>query len=123
MDLNQVTVQSVNIPESIRFYTDLGLSLIVESPHYARFECPEGNSTFSVHLTDEARISNTVIYFEVADLEHTVALIKARGRHFMHDAVRESWLWYESRLTDPSGNEICIYSAGENRKNPPWRLT
>ena len=52
MDLNQVTVQSVNIPESIAFYRALGLILIVESPHYARFECPKGSATFSVHLVE-----------------------------------------------------------------------
>ena len=32
------------------------------------------------------------------------------------------WLWREARLTDPSGNVICIYHAGENRRFPPWRI-
>ena len=122
MDLNQVTVQSLDIPESVRFYTALGLRLIVESPHYARFECPDGSSTFSVHLTDHARLSNTVVYFEVGNLEQTVAILKAGGMQFLQDPRREPWLWYEARLADPSGNEICIYTAGENRKNPPWRI-
>jgi len=122
MNLNQVTVQSADIAASIRFYTTLGLTLIVESPHYARFECPDGDSTFSVHLTEQAGLANTVVYFEVADLEQTVAALEAKGLKFTSAPTRQSWLWYESRLSDPAGNEICIYTAGDNRKNPPWRI-
>ena len=112
MDLNQVTVQSGNIAEAIRFYTGLGLRLIVEAPHYARFECPVGESTFSVHLTHELKPSSGVIYFEVGNLLETVAALQARGVEFMRGPVEEPWLWHECRLADPSGNEICIYTAG-----------
>jgi catechol 2,3-dioxygenase-like lactoylglutathione lyase family enzyme len=122
MNLNQVTVPARDIPESIRFYTTLGLRLIVESPHYARFECPAGDATFSVHLTEACRPSDTLVYFEVDDVEQTVAALKARGIRFTREPTREGWLWHESRLQDPSGNPICIYTAGENRKNPPWRI-
>lgn len=34
----------------------------------------------------------------------------------------ERWLWREARLPDPSGNVICLYWAGVNRLNPPWRV-
>jgi catechol 2,3-dioxygenase-like lactoylglutathione lyase family enzyme len=122
MDLNQVTVPSLDIAQSIRFYVRLGLRLIVDSPHYARFECPVGNSTFSVHLTDSAALAKTVVYFEVSDLDQTVAALKLQGLQFLSDPRDEPWLWRESRLADPSGNEICLYTAGENRKNPPWRV-
>ena len=122
MDLNQVTVQSVNIPESIKFYRALGLKLIVESEHYARFECPAGSATFSVHLVDRVVPSNTVVYFEVGDVEQTVRQLEAGGLKFSRQPTQERWLWQESRLEDPSGNEICIYTAGNNRKNPPWRI-
>lgn len=122
MNLNQVTVQSLDVPESIRFYTRLGLRLIVQSPHYARFECPVGDATFSVHLTDQARLSNTVVYFEVDDLPQAVATLESAGLRFSSNPTRQPWLWHEARLADPAGNEICIYSAGKNRKHPPWRL-
>jgi catechol 2,3-dioxygenase-like lactoylglutathione lyase family enzyme len=122
VDLNQVTVQSVNIPESIAFYRALGLTLIVESPHYARFECPNGNATFSVHLVDRILPSNTVVYFEVGDVEQTVSQLEAAGFQFKRQPTLERWLWQEARLEDPSGNEICIYTAGDNRKYPPWRI-
>ena len=122
MDLNQVTVQSVNIPESIAFYQALGLTLIVESPHYARFECPNGTATFSVHLVDRILPSNTVVYFEVGDVEQTVSQLESAGFQFKRQPTLERWLWQEARLEDPSGNEICIYTAGDNRKYPPWRI-
>lgn len=122
MDLNQVTVQSVDIIESINFYKLLGLKLIVEDVHYARFELPEGGATFSVHLTSEAKPSNTVVYFEVKDVVNTAQVLKDKGIKFISDPKEEPWLWHEARLLDPSGNEICIYTAGENRKNPPWRI-
>ena len=123
MDLNQVTVQSTNIIESIQFYKGLGLILIVEDEHYARFEFPKGNSTLSVHNTTESKLSNTVIYFEVIDVVKTVSELKEQGVIFSQDPKEESWLWHESRLQDPSGNEVCIYTAGKNRKNPPWRVS
>ncbi|MEH6559122.1 MAG: VOC family protein [Oceanicoccus sp.] len=123
MDLNQVTVQSTNIHESIEFYKGLGLILIVEDDHYARFEFPKGNSTLSVHFTAESKLSNTVVYFEVSDVVKTVSELKAQGFIFSQDPQKEPWLWHESRFQDPSGNEICIYSAGKNRKNPPWRVS
>ncbi|WP_286939550.1 MULTISPECIES: hypothetical protein [unclassified Algoriphagus] len=54
MNLNQITVPSLDLTKAIPFYEKLGLKLIVKSlPHYARFECPNGNSTFSIHLTDK----------------------------------------------------------------------
>ena len=53
MNLNQITVPSLDLTKSIPFYEKLGLKLIVKSlPHYARFECPDGNSTFSIHQTE-----------------------------------------------------------------------
>jgi len=50
MNLNQVTVPSHDLEIAIPFYEKLGLNLIVKAlPHYARFECPDGESTFSLH--------------------------------------------------------------------------
>ena len=122
MKFNQATVASLDIEKSISFYQKLGLRLIVESPHYARFECPEGDATFSIHLVLENKLSNTVLYFEVDDLEQRVRELECKGLVFTQQPKQETWLWHEARLMDPSDNEICIYHAGENRKNPPWRI-
>ena len=50
MNLNQVTAPCVDLDASVAFYRALGLRLIVfDPPDYARFECPDGDATFSVH--------------------------------------------------------------------------
>ena len=124
MQLNQVTVPALNIQASVAFYRGLGLRLIVSSPHYARFECPDGTSTFSLHLAQQVPASSgVVVYFECEDLDHRVQRLKAMGYLFTQDPQDEHWLWREARLRDPAHNEICLYRAGENRRFPPWRLT
>ena len=101
----------------------MGFTLIVHSPsRYARFECPEGDSTFSLHSVDDST-SNTgvVVYFECSDLDARVKRLSAAGFEFTQLPTDERWLWREARLIDPSGNVICLFWAGDNRKNPPWR--
>ncbi|WP_370240207.1 VOC family protein, partial [Marisediminitalea sp.] len=44
MNLNQVTLPVTNMPESVAFYLKLGFTLIVDTPQYARFSCPEGDA-------------------------------------------------------------------------------
>jgi catechol 2,3-dioxygenase-like lactoylglutathione lyase family enzyme len=123
MRLNQVTVSARDLAASIAFYRTLGLKLIVRSDHYARFECPDGGSTFSLHLDPNAQgVSETTVYFETEDLDDVVARLKALGVVFEADPVDQRWLWREAYLRDPSGNRICLYKAGDIRRFPPWRL-
>ena len=44
MNLNQVTVETTDIPRAKAFYQRLGLTMIVSSDHYARFVCPGDGS-------------------------------------------------------------------------------
>jgi predicted enzyme related to lactoylglutathione lyase len=122
--LNQVTVAAADLDASIRFYELWGLKLIVKSPRYARFEAPEGEATFSLHLTDAEipRANAPQIYFECNDVEAEVARLRTAGVDFAEAPKMQSWLWCEAWTRDPAGNEICLYNAGENRKHPPWRL-
>lgn len=124
MNLNQITVPSIDVARSVEFYQQLGLHQIVESlPKYARFECPDGGSTFSIHQTDIApSVPGVVVYFECENLEAVVAELKSRGIAFASEPQDQPWLWREAYLRDPDGNLICLYYAGENRLNPPWRL-
>jgi catechol 2,3-dioxygenase-like lactoylglutathione lyase family enzyme len=123
MRLNQVTVAATNIPESIAFYETLGLKLIVRADHYARFELPDGGSTFSLHLAPAGPGENApTIYFECDALDADVAALKAKGVTFDADPVDQRWLWREAYLRDPAGNVICLYHAGANRTHPPWRV-
>ena len=123
MNLNQVTVPSLNVAASVDFYRSLGLELIVSSPHYARFQCPNGESSFSVHLVHELQQqSQTVVYFEVEALDERVKLHQREGLIFTQAPQDERWLWREARIADPSGNVICLYWAETNRLNPPRRI-
>lgn len=123
MNLNQVTLPAVDIAASVAFYARMGFTLIVRSPHYARFECPEGDATFSVHLVDELQEdTGVVVYFECGDLDQRVAALQARGIAFDQPPTDERWLWREARLRDPAGNVLCLYHAGVNRTHPPWRV-
>ena len=49
MELNQVTLPVTNMVEAVEFYLTLGFTP-PDTPHYARFTCPEGSSTFSLSL-------------------------------------------------------------------------
>jgi catechol 2,3-dioxygenase-like lactoylglutathione lyase family enzyme len=123
MNLNHVTLAATDIDESIEFYQRLGLELIVRSPHYARFKCPQGDTTFSIHLADKSQsASSAVVYFETRFLDERVSQLRRDGIAFLQDPRDEPWLWREARLIDPSGNTICLYWAGANRLNPPWRI-
>lgn len=123
MNMNQVTVPSLDIKRAIGFYQQLGLKLIVESEHYARFECPDGSSTFSVQLVEELPTGLGVhVYFECENLDEKVAHLVNDGLQFDELPTDQSWLWREARLKDPDNNQLILYFAGENRLSPPWRI-
>ena len=124
MNLNQVTVPCLDLGASVDFYRRLGLRLIVhDPPRYARFECPSGDATFSLHLADgPGTASAPVVYFELDDLDGRVAELEAAGVVFESAPRDKPWLWREAYVRDPAGNLLCLYHAGTNRRFPPWRL-
>lgn len=123
MELNQVTLPATDVAASVAFYRKMGFELIVDSPHYARFKSTVGDATFSIHAVDAVvETSQTIVYFECSELDQQVDALKRSGLHFTQDPRDERWLWREARLVDPAGNVICLYHAGENRLNPPWRV-
>lgn len=124
MNLNQITVPSRDLTKSIPFYEKLGLRLIVKThPRYARFECPVGDATFSLHQVEKLPDSEGIyVYFEVEDLDNYVQKLVEDGIKFEELPHDKRWLWREARLKDLDGNQLILYNAGENRKNPPWRI-
>ena len=124
MNLNQITLPSSNLKTASEFYQTLGFRLIVDSiPRYARFECPVGDATFSLHHVEEvATGAGVVIYFEHEDLDRWVENLQTKGILFDSLPEDKSWLWREAHLTDPDGNKLILFHAGDNRKNPPWRV-
>ncbi len=125
MNLNQITVPSIDLTVSIPFYKTLGLKIIVESlPHYARFECPEGEATFSISQVNKLPSGDGIhVYFECENLDERVNELIQKGLKFEELPDDKEWLWREARLKDPDGNQIILFYGGNNRLNPPWRIT
>ena len=127
MNLNQVTLPVNDIPKATEFYRRMGFLQIVDSPHYARCECPErpdksAPATFSLMLEPETAGSGATIYFEHEALDEWVEELIGIGFEFEQMPTDMSYLWREAILYDPSGNKIKLYWAGDNRLNPPWRV-
>jgi catechol 2,3-dioxygenase-like lactoylglutathione lyase family enzyme len=124
MRLNQVTVGATDTAASVAFYKTLGLRLIVDSaPHYARFELPDGEATFSLHHVDApCGHEFPLVYFETPTLDAEVERLKTLGIVFVSDPQDQRWGWREAYLRDPAGNRICLFQAGVNRRYPPWRI-
>ena len=125
MNLNQVTIYSEKPVETVEFFEKLGLRRIVDSlPRYARLECPDGDATLSVNIAENIQPNESItLYFECDDLDAKVEKLKQLGLEFDEDPTDRPWLWRQAYLRDPNSNKICLFNAGENRKNPPWRLS
>lgn len=120
--LNQTTMPARVYAASVAFYRQLGLTLIVDAPDngYARFEAANG-VTLSIHVGD-GDPGGAVTYLESGALDAWCAYLSRRGVRFDQQPRDEEWGWREARLTDPAGNRICLYQAGEYRRFPPWRV-
>ena len=106
MNLNQLTVPSLDLTKAVPFYVKLGLKLIVGSlPDYARFECPDGHSTFSIHRADSLPKGEGIyVYFECINLDEYVNELIKKGIVFEQTPTNQKWLWREARLKDVDGN-------------------
>ncbi len=120
--LNQFTLPASDYAASVAFYKQMGLTLIVDSPDngYARFEAANG-VTLSIHVGDGAAGGATTC-LESGALDAWTAYLARRGVRFEQMPQDESWGWREARLSDPAGNRLCLYQAGEYRRYPPWRV-
>tara|TARA_R110001632_G_scaffold6324_1_gene25706 strand:- start:47759 stop:48133 length:375 start_codon:yes stop_codon:yes gene_type:complete len=124
MILNQITIPSLDVNKATEFYQKLGLHLIVDAkPRYVRFELPDGDATFSIHVVDELPKGDGIsVYFQEENLDNYVEQLLKKGFQFDLLPTDQPWLWREARLKDLDGNQLILYSAGMNRKNPPWRI-
>ena len=122
MELNQITLPVKDMDDAVNFYLKLGFTQIVDTPHYSRFSCPKGSSTFSLSLETGEFQNSSVIYFEHEKLDELCADLAHKGFQFEQLPTEQRYLWKEAILKDPSGNKIKLYWAGENRLNPPWKV-
>jgi hydroxymethylpyrimidine/phosphomethylpyrimidine kinase len=145
--LNQITLPASDYAASVAFYKQMGLTQIVDSPvnGYARFEAANG-VTLSIHVSPSRSREglgegvsdgtsppptppasgrgedDVVTYLESGALDAWVAYLARRGVRFEQMPQDEEWGWREARLSDPAGNRLCLYQAGEYRRYPPWRV-
>lgn len=122
MNLNQITLPVTDMDAAVQFYLTLGFTQIVDTPHYARFTCPDGDATFSLSLEEKAAENHSIIYFEHQALDELCQSLTQKGIIFEQAPIEQSYLWKEAIIKDPSGNKIKLYWAGENRLNPPWKV-
>ena len=120
--MNQVTLSVNNLKDAVEFYLKLGFTQIVDSEHYARFVSSVGNATFSLSYQQSKVNNNSVIYFEYEHLDQWVNELIVKGIEFEQLPTDMPYLWREAICYDPSGNNIKLYWAGENRLNPPWKV-
>lgn len=123
MDMNQVAVEARDFNEALAFYSKIGLRLIVsERDEYARFELPSGSSTFSLYVSDQPVVGNTVLYFEVDDVDQKFTELCKLGIKFESPPTDQTYRWRTAHFADPTGNKLCLFHAGNERRFPPWRL-
>ena len=125
MRLNHVTLRVADLDRSVAFYKLLGLTQIVASDDYARFVCPEGDSTLSLERRGDLppTVANAIsLHFEAEGLDALVSDLKQRGVSFEQDPTDQPYLWREAIMHDPDGHRLFLYHAGVNRLDPPWRL-
>lgn len=126
MRFNHVTIIVSDFERAKAFYAKLGLQQIVDAPpRYARFVVPGNEATFSIEVTDGKAPTDAYgaqLFFECDDLDERCAALAAAGLVFEQEPTDMSYLWREARLRDPDGHDIRLYTAGENRLNPPWRM-
>ena len=122
MDLNQVTLTVDDMDAGLAFYEALGLRLIVHThDRYARFELPSGSATLSLHLGERPGPGGPALYFETDNVDARYEALHAVGVPFDGPPEDKSWRRREAWFTDPSGNQLCLYHAGPDRRFPPWR--
>lgn len=125
MRLNQVTLYTEKTTATVEFYKKLGLFLIVDSlPRYARLQCPDGDSTLSVCLPDghPTGIGGISIYFECENVDAEVEHLRKLDLEIAEEPFDRPWLWRQAYINDPNGNKVCLFTAGKNRLDPPWRI-
>jgi len=124
MRLNHITLIVTELNASMAFYDKLGfVPIVLEEPRYVRFRLPVGDETLSLEVTGETPADSRVqLYLECPALDELYNNLKRKGLVFEQAPTDMDYLWREARLRDPDGHQIRLYTAGDNRLNPPWRI-
>ncbi len=120
-EIGQIAVTVKDLPKAIEFYRNtLGLPFLFEAPpSLAFFDC--GAIRLMLTIPEKAEFDHpaSVIYYKVANIQESVAVLKARGVVFESDAnviakMPNYDLWM-AFLRDPENNLLglmCEVSRG-----------
>jgi hydroxymethylpyrimidine/phosphomethylpyrimidine kinase len=79
--------------------------------------------TLSIEVRDPSDPpSTTEHFFQCADVDSEAARLAAAGVAFDVMPEDRAYLWRVAETRDPHGNRIRLYSTGEARRFPPWRI-
>jgi hydroxymethylpyrimidine/phosphomethylpyrimidine kinase len=74
-------------------------------------------------MSPRGKISSALLkLFAAAAMAGGALRVAREGMTFDQVPADQSWGWREARLRDPAGNPLCLFSAGNNRRFPPWRI-
>ena len=109
----QVSISVVDLDRAVDFYRDkLGITFIAQfPPGLAIFDCGDVHLMLSA-IPGETSSGNSIIYFNVPDIEVGYEVLKARGitftrePHVIHSTANyELWMAF---FQDPDGNMMAI---------------
>lgn len=118
--IGQLALTVRNLPDATAFYRDtLGLPLLFEVPNMAFFDAGNLRLMLGRPESDDAPIGNSILYYQVPDIQAAHALLVERGVSFTgapHRVAKmpdhDLWMAF---LRDPEGNTLglmCEVRAG-----------
>lgn len=109
--IGQISLTVGDLERSKAFYREkVGLDLLFEVPGMAFFRC--GDVRLMMTLPETGKVANSVLYFQVPDIEDAHASMKSRGVAFVRDPHviakmpdHELWMAF---FEDPDGSVMAL---------------
>lgn len=114
LGIRTVVIYSRDVAESARFYEHLlGMARVFE--HHGRIALRAGESRVLLHPTEldetdvgQARHGRVEVYFEVADVDTTLARLRDAGVPVLQAPVDEPWGERSAGVLDPDGYPVFL---------------
>ena len=111
--IRQVALTVRDLPASVAFYRDtLGLTLLFEVPNMAFFDAGNLRLMLGRPESDDAPVANSILYYQVPDIQAAHALLVEHGVSFIgapHRVAKmpdhDLWMAF---LRDPEGNTLGL---------------